>query len=67
MDFFPVEINVSHVCAYWRNVALATPFLWTQIYVYSNPDLDRVATYQKCYPSPLAPAFYPWTCLASVI
>lgn len=45
MDFFPVEINVSHVCAYWRNVALATPFLWTQIYVYSNPGLDRVATY----------------------
>src|ERR1700692_4208520 len=36
----PFEILVSQVTQHWRNVAIATPGLWTQIYVPNNGTLD---------------------------
>jgi len=41
----PFEILVSQVTQHWRNVAIATPGLWTQIYVPNNGHLDIVAAY----------------------
>ncbi|KAF8837263.1 hypothetical protein BDN67DRAFT_909567, partial [Paxillus ammoniavirescens] len=50
----PVEVQLSHVCARWRQVALSTPSLWTTIKV---PILHRevaVRAYlQRCNQSPL--------------
>ncbi|KAF9810052.1 hypothetical protein IEO21_07134 [Rhodonia placenta] len=37
----PSEIVVSHVCSRWRNIALNTPKLWTQI------NLSRLIIYNK--------------------
>src|SRR5260221_1139808 len=44
----PFEVAVSHVCRFWRSVALGTPGLWNRIDIYSkrskawvHPYLDR--------------------------
>ncbi|KAH7885048.1 hypothetical protein F5I97DRAFT_1928465 [Phlebopus sp. FC_14] len=42
----PFQVVVSHVCRHWRNVALSTPSLWTQINVLciERPPFERVST-----------------------
>lgn len=32
----PFEVVLSHVSSLWRTVALTTPVLWTQVYIYSS-------------------------------
>jgi len=32
----PFEVAISHVCRFWRGVALGTPALWTRIDIYSE-------------------------------
>ncbi|KAJ7481190.1 hypothetical protein B0H11DRAFT_1235787 [Mycena galericulata] len=32
-DNHDVSLYLSHVCRYWRQVALGTPRLWTQLYI----------------------------------
>lgn len=39
------EVTVSHVCKHWREVALSTPLLWTDIGIYSIRCIDRVSSY----------------------
>ncbi|KAF9236715.1 hypothetical protein BU15DRAFT_49671, partial [Melanogaster broomeanus] len=50
----PIEVQLSHVCARWRQVALSTPSLWTTIRV---PILHREnavrAYFQRCNQCPL--------------
>lgn len=36
-------LNVSHVSRYWRNIALASPRLWTRIYFSDVPTLERIS------------------------
>jgi len=38
---------MSHVCTRWRDIALATPLLWTNIDVYSIDSVDYVTSYLK--------------------
>ena len=50
----PFEILVSHVTRHWRNVAVSTPSLWTQIYIAEQHEcLDAAAAYltrSRCLP-----------------
>ena len=50
----PFEILVSHVTRHWRNVAVSTPSLWTQIYIAEQDQcLDAAAAYltrSRCLP-----------------
>lgn len=39
----PFEVTLSHVCGFWRGVALNTPNLWTRINIYS-PRSSRLLT-----------------------
>ncbi|KAF8650402.1 hypothetical protein AX16_005209 [Volvariella volvacea WC 439] len=41
----PFEILVSHVCSYFRDVAIGTRSLWTSIRLYSGVAAQRIATY----------------------
>ncbi|KAF8132839.1 hypothetical protein EV363DRAFT_1430813 [Boletus edulis] len=45
-DFPPFTLAVSHVCRHWRNVALSTPSLWTDIVVTpeERPPYELVST-----------------------
>ncbi|KAF6746073.1 hypothetical protein DFP72DRAFT_823428, partial [Ephemerocybe angulata] len=52
-------IDVTHVCQYWRAVALSSPGLWTHVSSYSHPELARLslarsgnALLQVDYPGP---------------
>ncbi|KAH9949868.1 hypothetical protein B0H21DRAFT_777104 [Amylocystis lapponica] len=39
------EVLASHVCQYWRDVALRTPNLWTTIHLRTFPHIDRARHY----------------------
>ena len=41
----PAEVRLSHVSRHWRNVALATPQLWTCISIYSERSLAAAPVY----------------------
>ncbi|KAH7920988.1 hypothetical protein BV22DRAFT_1198536 [Leucogyrophana mollusca] len=43
----PFQVLVSHVCVHWRTVALATPALWTEVYVRytKRPPFDQAAAW----------------------
>ncbi|KAF9223847.1 hypothetical protein BS17DRAFT_705029, partial [Gyrodon lividus] len=50
----PIEVQLSHVCARWRRVALSTPSLWTTIRVPIFHREIAVRTYfQRCNQCPL--------------
>ncbi|KAH8103888.1 hypothetical protein BXZ70DRAFT_670038 [Cristinia sonorae] len=36
---------LTHICHYWREVALASPLLWTKIHVSNHPNTEPVASY----------------------
>ena len=46
-EILAFELLISHVCRHWRNIALETPSLWTNISVTNTACLpyERVATY----------------------
>ena len=41
----PFEVALSHVCKFWRNVALGTPGLWNRIDIYSKRSKAWVSPY----------------------
>ncbi|KAF9486006.1 hypothetical protein BDN70DRAFT_916544 [Pholiota conissans] len=41
----PFEVQLSHVCRKWREIALSTPVLWTKISIYAPDSLKWVPTY----------------------
>ncbi|GLB37730.1 hypothetical protein LshimejAT787_0407810 [Lyophyllum shimeji] len=43
----PCEVAMSHVCSRWRDIALGTPLLWTNIDVFSIDSLECVTSYLK--------------------
>ncbi|KAF8414924.1 hypothetical protein L210DRAFT_3539836, partial [Boletus edulis BED1] len=50
----PVEVQLSHVCSRWRQVALSSPALWTTIRVPILHKETAVRTYfQRCKQCPL--------------
>ncbi|KAG9314915.1 hypothetical protein JVU11DRAFT_4023 [Chiua virens] len=50
----PIEVQLSHVCSRWRQVALSTPSLWTTIRVPILHKEIAVRTYfQRCQQCPL--------------
>ncbi|KAH7884538.1 hypothetical protein F5I97DRAFT_1467854 [Phlebopus sp. FC_14] len=51
----PIEVQLSHVCARWRQVALSTPSLWTTIRMPILHKEIAIKTYlQRCNECPLS-------------
>lgn len=44
-DEYPFELLVSHTCSYFRQVALATPRLWTAFSIHENYSDELIAEY----------------------
>jgi len=50
----PIEVAVSHVCRFWRGVALGTPVLWNRIDIYSKRSKAWVHPYlERSFQRPL--------------
>ncbi|KAF8813923.1 hypothetical protein BYT27DRAFT_7083509, partial [Phlegmacium glaucopus] len=43
----PFEVLVSHTCSHFRQIALATPRLWTSFYIHENCTDKSIAPYIK--------------------
>ncbi|TFY58076.1 hypothetical protein EVJ58_g6640 [Rhodofomes roseus] len=49
----PFEVTISHVCKLWRDVAIDTPALWSEIYVFEGLPFTQTSIYlerSKCAP-----------------
>jgi len=50
----PIEVSVSHVCRFWRSVALDTPVLWNRIDIYSKRSKAWIRPYlERSFQRPL--------------
>lgn len=41
------ELQVSHVCQHWRQIALRTPHLWSTIHLRTIPHMERAKQYLR--------------------